>query len=213
MRKIKINPKYEYLRAFIESIPDVFEKEGREIYNKRNLIKVLTAPDGTQVNVKRFHIPHGLNKFIYSWNIRKPKGQRAFEYPMILKRKGINTPEPLALIEERSFLNILGYSYLITIQCDYGHTLYEMAAALSRKKIQLGCFWRTEAGQRGVTSPFMAFLIASAFDKPVAIRIIFFCQYSEEQWHFISTPFSKNLLFLCLDILNTGHQFFLRDLF
>ena len=51
MRKIKINPKYEYLRAFIESIPDIFEKEGREIYNKRNLIKVLTAPDGTQVNV------------------------------------------------------------------------------------------------------------------------------------------------------------------
>ena len=47
MRKIKINPKYEYLRAFIESIPDIFEKEGREIYNKRNLIKVLTAPDGT----------------------------------------------------------------------------------------------------------------------------------------------------------------------
>lgn len=115
MRKIKINPKYEYLRAFIESIPDIFEKEGREIYNKRNLIKVLTAPDGTQVNVKRFHIPHGLNKFIYSWNIRKPKGQRAFEYPMILKRKGINTPEPLALIEDRNFLNLLGYSYLITI--------------------------------------------------------------------------------------------------
>ena len=64
MRKIKINPKYEYLRAFIESIPDIFEKEGREIYNKRNLIKVLTAPDGTLVNVKRFHIPHGLNKFV-----------------------------------------------------------------------------------------------------------------------------------------------------
>ena len=34
---------------------------------------------------------------------------------MILKRKGINTPEPLALIEERNFLNLLGYSYLIPI--------------------------------------------------------------------------------------------------
>lgn len=51
MRKIKINPKYEYLRAFLESIPDIFEKEGRVIYTGRNLIKVLTAPDGTQVNV------------------------------------------------------------------------------------------------------------------------------------------------------------------
>ena len=128
MRKIKINPKYEYLRDFIESIPDVFEQEGRVIYTGRNLIKVLTAPDGTQINIKRFHEPHGPNKLIYSWNIRKPKGQRAFEYPMILKKKGINTPEPLALIEERNFLNLLGYSYLITIQCDYGHTLYEVVA-------------------------------------------------------------------------------------
>ena len=30
--KIKINPKYEEMRSFIERIPDVFEKEGRVIY-------------------------------------------------------------------------------------------------------------------------------------------------------------------------------------
>ena len=29
--KIKINPKYEEMRSFIERIPDVFEKEGRVI--------------------------------------------------------------------------------------------------------------------------------------------------------------------------------------
>lgn len=131
MKKVKINPKYEHLRSFIESIPDVFDQEGIEIYNKRNLIKVLTAPDGTLVNVKRFHIPHGPNRLIYSWAIRKPKGQRAFEYPYILKSKGIGTPEPLALIEERNPLYLLGYSYLITIQCDYGHTLYEVGNAKS----------------------------------------------------------------------------------
>ena len=38
MRRIKINPKYEHLRSYIESIPDVFEQEGCEIYNKRNLM-------------------------------------------------------------------------------------------------------------------------------------------------------------------------------
>lgn len=129
MRKIKINPKYEHLRSFIESIPEVFEQEGEEIYNKRNLIKVLTAPDGTQINVKRYHVPHGPNRLIYSWGIRKPKGRRAFSYPMILKDKGIGTPEPIALIEERNWLYMLSYSYLITIQCDYGHTLYEVGNA------------------------------------------------------------------------------------
>ena len=129
MRMIKINPKYEHWRRFIESIPDVFELEGKEIYNKRNLIKVLTAPDGTLVNVKRYHIPHGPNRLVYSWGIRKPKCQRAFDYPMILKNKGIETPEPIALIEERNSFYLLGYSYLITLQCDYGHTLYEVGNA------------------------------------------------------------------------------------
>lgn len=129
MRKIKINPKYEYLRDFIGNIPLVFEQEGREIYHKRNLIKVLTAPDGTQINVKRYHVPHGPNRLVYSWGIRKPKGERAFEYPKTLKDKGIGTPEPVALIEDRNLLYMLGYSYLITIQCDYGHTLYEVGDA------------------------------------------------------------------------------------
>ena len=129
MRKIKVNPKYEHLGSFIESIPDVFEQEGQEIYNKRNLIKVLTAPDGTILNVKRYHVPHGPNRLIYSWGIRTPKGERAFDYPKILRDKGIGTPEPVALIEERNIMHLLGYSYLITIQCDYGHTLYEMGDA------------------------------------------------------------------------------------
>lgn len=48
------------------------------------------------------------------------------------------------------------------------------AAAVSSRKMQLGWFCRTEAGHMGVTSPFTAFLIASAFDAPVAIRTIFF---------------------------------------
>lgn len=48
------------------------------------------------------------------------------------------------------------------------------AAAVSSRKMQLGWFCRTEAGHMGVTSPFTAFLTASAFDAPVAIRTIFF---------------------------------------
>lgn len=48
------------------------------------------------------------------------------------------------------------------------------AAAVSSRKMQLGWFCRTDAGHMGVTSPFTAFLTASAFDAPVAIRTIFF---------------------------------------
>jgi len=126
---IKIVPKYEYLNQWIENIPNVFEKEGKTIYQGRNKIKVFYTPDGLCVNVKRYHIPSGPNKLIYSWNIRKSKGQRAFEYPEIIGKKGISTPGPIALIEERKAFNLLGYSYFISIQCNYGHTLYEMGNA------------------------------------------------------------------------------------
>ncbi len=127
--KIKINPRYEGMRSLIERIPDVFEQEGRTIYTGRNLIKVMQAPDGTEINVKRFHVPSGPNRLIYSLGIRKPKGQRAFEYPMILESKGIGTPTAIALIEQRNALGLLGYTYLITQQCNYGHTHYEVGNA------------------------------------------------------------------------------------
>ena len=126
---IKINPKYEYMRDFLEHIPNVFEKEGQVIYTGRNLIKVMPAPDGTVLNVKRFHAPKGPNLLIYSLGLRKPKVERAYEYPMTLERKGIGTPTAVAMIEQRNKMGLLGYCYLITLQCDYGHTLYEVGNA------------------------------------------------------------------------------------
>lgn len=127
--KIELNPRYEHLRPFIAQIPNVFDHEGREIYHLRNVIKVMTAPDGMLLNVKRYHIPHGPNRLIYSWNLRKPKGQRAFEYPAVLISKGICTPEPVALIEQRGALGLLGHTYFVSQQVDWGHTLYEMGNA------------------------------------------------------------------------------------
>ena len=48
---IEVNPKYEYLRAFIERIPLTMEKEGTYIYGgRRNLIVKMTATDGTVLN-------------------------------------------------------------------------------------------------------------------------------------------------------------------
>ena len=54
--KIVVNPTYEHLRKFIESVPDTFEREGRIIYSGRNLIKVMEV-DGIEINVKRYGIP------------------------------------------------------------------------------------------------------------------------------------------------------------
>ena len=39
--KVTINPKFEYLRSFIEKLPCSFDQEGKLIYSGRNQIKVL----------------------------------------------------------------------------------------------------------------------------------------------------------------------------
>lgn len=122
---IRINPKYASLQQYIATIPSRLETEGDTIHNGRNLIKVLTAPDGTLLNVKRYHRPSFFNRLVYSIGIRKPKGLRAYEYPKLLLDAGINTPEAVAYIEERT-CGMLGFSYFISTQCKFERRFYEI---------------------------------------------------------------------------------------
>lgn len=127
-RKVIVNPEFESMREYVDSIPRIFETEGETIYLKRNHIKVMTAPDGTKVNVKRYRVPNGVNRYVYSLGIRKPKGLRAYLYPRRMLDRGIETPEPIAYIEERSN-GLLGYCYFISVQSTYAHTMYELGDA------------------------------------------------------------------------------------
>lgn len=126
--RIEISQAYEHLREFIESIPAIFDVQGEMLHDGRNVIKVFRTACGLQLNVKRYHIPSGPNLLIYSSGLRKPKGRRAYEYPQHLLACGIETPEAVAYIEERR-CGLLGYSYFVSIQCPYGHTMYELGNA------------------------------------------------------------------------------------
>lgn len=121
-----INPKYEGLRQWLETMPGKFCDEGCEIYNLRNVIKVMDAPGGLVLNVKRYHKPHFPNSLIYSLGLRKAKGRRAFEYPERLLSAGIDTPEPVAYIEQR-VAGLIDFSFFVSIQCCDCHTMYEVA--------------------------------------------------------------------------------------
>ena len=128
-RTIILKKEYNNIRNFIKLLPGVMDTEGTYIYGgRRNLIKKFTAPDGTVVNVKRYKIPQGMNKLVYSLGIRKPKGERAYEYATRLQQLGIPTPEAIAYIEQRH-LGLLAESFLVTRQCPYTHLLYEMGNA------------------------------------------------------------------------------------
>ena len=65
--KIMINPKYEYLREYVERIPEDFETLGTVIHSGRNLIKMITV-DGLDINVKRYAIPPLINRIAYAFS-------------------------------------------------------------------------------------------------------------------------------------------------
>lgn len=123
-----INEKYEHLREWLERLPEEFERLGEVIYDKRNQLRVIEAPDGTLVNAKRYCVPHALNRVVYSLGIRQPKGRRAFLYPARLLERGINTPEPIAYIEQRH-CGLLGLSYFVSVQSPLRYTLYTLSNA------------------------------------------------------------------------------------
>lgn len=126
MMKTVIHPRYEHLRDYLSTLPQRFEHEGMTIYEQRNCIKVFEAPDGTLLNVKRYHVPRSVNRLVYSLGLRQPKGWRAYTYPERLKLAGIDTADPVAYFEERRG-GLLGYTYFVSLQCEGMRTLYDVA--------------------------------------------------------------------------------------
>lgn len=118
-----IHPTYTHLKEWIEQLPKTFSQQGEVIYDARNQIRLIVAPDGTETCVKRFHAPRGLNSWIYMhW--RTPKAVRAYENAVRLCEAGIDTPQPIAyiLITEKGLLH---ESYLVSMRSPLSRNLYE----------------------------------------------------------------------------------------
>ncbi|MCM1311632.1 MAG: hypothetical protein NC206_01890 [Bacteroides sp.] len=132
---IIINPSYEYLRSHLSAIICDFHRDGcgETVQNGRNLIKKVVCPDGTCLNIKRYHRPSGINLLVYSCGIRLPKCRRAYKHALMLRANGIDSPEPVAYIEERS-CGFIRYSYFVSIHSDYEHKMYEWGNA------EKGCY-------------------------------------------------------------------------
>lgn len=109
--KVVINKKYEHLRPLIAAVPEkIAASEGSVIYRGRNTI-VRMDVGGLDLAVKSFRIPILPNRIAYSW-FRTGKARRSFENAEELGRLGIDTPEPIAYIEEYRF-GLLRHSYYI----------------------------------------------------------------------------------------------------
>ena len=130
---IVINPTYNHLSEFLRSIPSDFANHGEIIYDKRNTLRKITAPDGSQLCIKRYHRPALFNRIAYTF-FRKPKAQRAYENALELLQRNISTPTPIAYIicQENGMIT---HSYLITEFCRFSRNMYEFGNGIINESV------------------------------------------------------------------------------
>ena len=110
--KIVINPAYSVLNSFISNIPAIFDQEGELVYTARNQLKHYSV-EGYDIIVKRYKIPHLINRIAYTF-IRPSKAKRAYEYALKLLQLGVDSPAPIAYIEQYK-CGLLTHGYFISI--------------------------------------------------------------------------------------------------
>lgn len=122
--KIVVNLKFKELQPFIENLPFVFDKSGEIIYTGRNQLRTYNVK-GYDIVVKSFGVPHLINCIAYTF-FRKSKAKRSYKHALILLEKGINTPEPIAYIEEKKG-GLFNRSYYISEQLNFNHNFYDIS--------------------------------------------------------------------------------------
>ena len=120
-RSITINPDYAAdgaLRAWLETLPEHFEREGEVVYSGRNTLKAFALTEGRtvplRVVVKRFARLSALQRVGY-W-LRTSKARKAFDHAAELRRRGFDTPTEVACYERRAWGTPVE-SYLVTMEC------------------------------------------------------------------------------------------------
>jgi len=116
MKKIIINPDYEYLRNYLESVPKNFNSMGKILEARRNVIREDTI-QGVTLVIKSFKRIYLTNRIRYSF-FGPSKAQRAFDNATILLKNGFNTPMPIAYIEDKP-MGLMKEIYFVSEYTDY----------------------------------------------------------------------------------------------
>ncbi|MGJ8667745.1 MAG: lipopolysaccharide kinase InaA family protein [Patiriisocius sp.] len=113
---VVLNPAYSNLLGDIVTLLQDFDNLGEYVTKgDRNVIKKVTVK-GVTLNIKKFKTPNFFQALVYQF-LRKSKAKRSFEYASILTQKGINTPLPIAFVEQFGFG--LKESYYISEHVEY----------------------------------------------------------------------------------------------
>ncbi len=113
----------ESLHTFFDNLPHFFNHKGVTIKSGRNELKIFEHGE-ILLCVKSFKKVTLFNRLMYSW-FRPSKAIRSFRIANLLLSKGIDTPEPLGIVEVKDKWGILRESYYISIYQSHSFTLGE----------------------------------------------------------------------------------------
>ena len=114
MRTI-INSRYTGASSYIASIPSLFYSFETTLHHGRNEIR-MTEYLGEKLVVKRFCSSSIFKQLITT--IAGSKAKKAYINALKLTERGIETPFPIAYIEERNIIGLITKSYLVTAFTD-----------------------------------------------------------------------------------------------
>ncbi|MEA5004983.1 MAG: lipopolysaccharide kinase InaA family protein [Rikenellaceae bacterium] len=137
--EIYINPKYCFLRNFIEKIPGNFDDLGVATHLGRNHIRIVEV-DGRKLVIKYFKKITTVNRLIYG-NVRKSKAKRSYENSLKLLKNGIGTPEPVGYIDTYNRFS-LQKSFYICLFSDYKDIKEILSKPLSESEEGMRAFAR-----------------------------------------------------------------------
>lgn len=123
IRQIKVVKDWESprFRDFLINLEQHLE-QGEVIYNNRNFLVRIDQNEklglNTRVLVKKFKLIRKYDRFRFRF--LTSKAERSLEIALHLLRNGLNTPRPIAIIEDRSRFNRLENCYYLTefLECD-----------------------------------------------------------------------------------------------
>ncbi len=122
---IIIHSQYKSQENDIRQLVNNFYEDGEWIVKgSRNSIKS-NYLQNEKVNIKFFQKPGLFKSIIYSF-FRATKAKRSFDYANYLIKNDIKTPFPVAYVEEKNSLGLLGNSYYISHQIEYDFTIREL---------------------------------------------------------------------------------------
>lgn len=118
---------YENYNDFFMALPTIFStKRGTIIYNRRNQLRRISYGKH-QFVIKSYHKPNPINRIVYGI-LRPTKAKRSFDYALLLQKKGIKSPQPIAYYTERFLGLFLGKSYYVSLLSELPYTYNDILA-------------------------------------------------------------------------------------